>query len=82
MNGEQMNSACKLASIDGVRKVLSTSYLCNWLSPRMLHQVASDMNKSKRQLPPNVDITYCLEALTEILWQVTSYGEMFEIGSP
>jgi hypothetical protein len=50
------------ASIDGVREGLGTfcwwkraSSVSDW-ALEVLHQMASDMNKSKRRLPPKVDI--------------------------
>jgi len=44
----------------------------------MLHTVAGGINKLKRQLVPNAALVI---AKTEILWQVTSYKQIFEDGS-
>jgi len=53
------------ASIDGIQGDLSTFYsqqqvrsVSHW-ALEMLHQMASEMNKSKRGLFPNVRITSC-----------------------
>ena len=40
--------------------------------------MASEMNKSKRQIVLKLAL---LTGITEIVWQVTSYSAMFEVGS-
>ena len=42
-----------------------------------LHQLASDINKSKRQSYPGV----CIAGSAETVWQVTNCREIFDVGS-
>jgi hypothetical protein len=48
------------------------------LTLEMIQQMASEMNKSKRQYFLKLSL---LTRIAEILWQVISYNKMFEVGS-
>jgi hypothetical protein len=73
------------ASVDGVREALS---MFNWqhqgsfVSDQMLeilHEVASNMNKLKRELVLTLPL---LAEIMVIAWQVTSCSKISAIGSP
>ena len=61
-------------SVDGVRVALGTfpwQQCAGSLSDRareILHQMASDMNKSKRQLSPQIGIMVLLPGSADVVW--------------